>query len=126
MSWNDHDHRGEYAEPSHDHSFWDLRDVAERDHRHHDTESEIRGLREDLNAALERIRVLEQQTPQARQLQFEADQAVADLAESGHDRHGSGCNCPFCYYDDPDEPTSRDLVPEPPGWHDVPDPEESR
>jgi hypothetical protein len=28
--------------------------------------------------------------------------------------------------DDPDEPTTRDLEPDPPGWHDVPDPEEGQ
>jgi hypothetical protein len=40
--------------------------------------------------ALERIRALEADTPQARQLQLEADLAAADLAESGYDRHGRG------------------------------------
>ena len=43
------------------------------------------GLRGQLDEALERIRSLEAQTPQARQLQLEADQAAADLAESGYD-----------------------------------------
>ena len=50
------------------------------------------GLRDQLDDALERIRALEGQTPQARQLQLEADQAAADLAESGYDRedeHGT-------------------------------------
>jgi hypothetical protein len=42
-------------------------------------------LRGQLADALERIRSLEAQTPQARQLQLEADQAAADLAESGYD-----------------------------------------
>ena len=42
-------------------------------------------LRPQLDDALERIRSLEAQTPQARQLQLEADQAAADLAESGYD-----------------------------------------
>ena len=93
MRHADHDHRGEYADDRHDHY-----DYAERHHRHYDDESTVRGLREDLGAveerirelendlrdALERIRALEGQTPQARQLQFEADQAAADLAESGY------------------------------------------
>ena len=43
-------------------------------------------LRGQLDDALERIRRLEADTPQARQLQLEADQAAADLAESGYDR----------------------------------------
>jgi hypothetical protein len=134
MNWNDHDHRGEYAETSHDHSFWDLHDVAELHHRHYDDESTVQGLREDLSraeerirrleeldeldgaldrigelekglhGALERIRALEADTPQARQLQLEADLAAADLAESGYDRHGRGCGCSYCY-DDEDEVT---------------------
>ena len=41
--------------------------------------------REDLSAALERIRQLEEQTPEARQAEYEADVALADAAESGHD-----------------------------------------
>src|SRR5258708_3188854 len=64
-------------------------------------ESLIAGLREALSAAEARIRELEQQqTPQARQLQLEADFAAADLAaadlalaESGYDRHGRDCQC---------------------------------
>jgi hypothetical protein len=42
-------------------------------------------LRGQLDDALERVRALEADTPQARQLQLEADQAAADLAESGYD-----------------------------------------
>jgi hypothetical protein len=102
----DHDHGGEYADDRHDHDG----DYAEKYHRHHDDESTVRGLREDLGHAEERIRqleddlrdalnrihVLEDQTPQARQLQDEADQAAADLAASGYDRHPPGCPCPYC------------------------------
>jgi hypothetical protein len=55
MTWNDHDHRGEYAEDRHDHDL----DYAEKHHRHHDDESAVRGLRQDLAAAEDRIRVLE-------------------------------------------------------------------
>jgi hypothetical protein len=115
MTWNDHDHRGEYAEQRHDHDG----DYAEKHHRHYDDESTARGLREDLGRAEERIReleddlrdalnrihVLEDQTPQARQLQYEADLAAADLAESGYDRHGRGCQCSYCGVDE-DEVTT--------------------
>jgi predicted nucleic acid-binding Zn-ribbon protein len=94
VSHADHDHRGEYADQRHDHDG----DYAEKHHRHYDDESTVRGLREDLShaeerireleddlrGALKRIRDLEGQTPQARQLQLEADQAAADLAESGY------------------------------------------
>jgi hypothetical protein len=108
MSWNDHDHRGEYAADGHDHY-----DYAREHHRHYDLENagekaqrritalqdEVDGLRGQLAGALERITVLEKHTPQARQFQLEADQAVADLAGSGYDRHGRDCQCPFCFYD---------------------------
>jgi hypothetical protein len=51
-----------------------------------------------------RVRALEADTPQARQLQYEADVAAADLAAAGYgqdppagaDRHGPGCLCPYC------------------------------
>jgi hypothetical protein len=70
-----------------------------RNHRHYDLEREderlkvlldqwqaaLRELREDLEAALGRIRQLEQQTPEARQLELEADIAAADAADSGYD-----------------------------------------
>jgi division protein CdvB (Snf7/Vps24/ESCRT-III family) len=109
MSWNDHDHRGEYADVRHDHDG----DYAEKYHRHYDLEKEderlqaalreigvaLSELRGELQAALERIRALEADTPQARQLQLEADQAAADLAESGYDRHCSDCGCSYCHLD---------------------------
>jgi hypothetical protein len=50
-----HDHRGQYAEDRHDHDL----DYAEKHHRHYDDESTARGLREDLAAAEDRIRALE-------------------------------------------------------------------
>lgn len=56
MTWNDHDHRGEYAGERHDHGL----DYAERYHRHYDDESTVRGLRGDLSHAEERIRSLEE------------------------------------------------------------------
>src|SRR5262249_60952982 len=102
MRWEREDHKHDardvygVAAEGHDHY-----DYADRHHRHFDLENQLDGLREDLNRALERIRELEAQTPQARQLQMEADLAAADLAESGYDRwppegadrHGPGCQC---------------------------------
>ena len=55
MSYADHDHRGDYADQRHDHDG----DYAALHHRHYDDESTVRGLREDLGAAEERIRALE-------------------------------------------------------------------
>ena len=95
-----HDHRGEYASDDHDHHY----DYAEKHHRHYDDESTARGLREDLGraeerireledglrAALERIRQLEEQTPEARQAEYEADIALADAAEAGTTRDRFG------------------------------------
>jgi hypothetical protein len=92
--YSDHDHGGEYADLRHDHD----NDYAPLHHRHYDLEKEddrlrdairevgdaLGELRGELQAALERIRALEGQTPQARQLQLEADQAAADLAGSGY------------------------------------------
>jgi chromosome segregation ATPase len=112
-----HDHRGQHADDRHDHGL----DYAEKHHRHYDDESVARGLREDLSRAeerireleddlreaLERIRALERQTPQAQQLQLEADLAGADLAESGYDRHGRDCQCPCCATDKPKREEAR-------------------
>jgi hypothetical protein len=55
MTWNDHDHRGQYADDRHDH----YREYAEYNHGHRDLDSVIAGLREDLRHAEERIRELE-------------------------------------------------------------------
>jgi hypothetical protein len=142
MSWNDHDHRGEYAGERHDHD----NDYAPLHHRHHDLEREddrlqaamrewdarLSELRTELEGALGRIRELEQvqsahgetldavrnrvcalehDTPQTRQLQYEADLAAADLAESGYDRHGRGCGCSDCTTGDEECP-ERDSGPE--------------
>jgi hypothetical protein len=68
MTWNDHNHRGEYAEDGHDHY-----DYADRHHRHYDLENddekaqrritalqdELDGLRGQLGDALGRISALE-------------------------------------------------------------------
>lgn len=89
-----HDHRGDYADARHDHDL----DYADKHHGHHDLDREVKELRDqvrtlratmiefglELSEAQGRIHQLEQQTPQARQLQYEADQAAADLAESGY------------------------------------------
>ena len=98
----------------HDHGY----DYAEKHHRHYDLERENErlqgGLREvmaqvdmlrreledQLRDTFERIRALEGQTPQAQRLQLEADQAAADLAGSGYDRHGRDCPCSYCATDD--------------------------
>jgi len=61
---------------------------------------DVRELRGALQLAEQRIRELEGQTPQARQLQLEADLAAADLAESGYDRHGRDCRCSYCATDE--------------------------
>jgi len=110
--------RGLAVNEAHGHYACEIHGAAEEHHRHYDTESELRalaslvaGMREDLSHAEERIRGLEAQTPQARQLQLEADLAAADLAESGDDgwpsegadRHGPDCQCPECYDPEPDE-----------------------
>ena len=101
-----HDHRGDYADQRHDHDI----DYAVLHHRHHDLERDIEALQRelrdyrqaldeyerDLSDARRRVAGLEQQTPQARQLQLEADLAAADLAESGYDRHGRDCQCSYC------------------------------
>jgi hypothetical protein len=78
---NDHDHRGEYADERHDHDL----DYAEKHHRHYDEERELASVRRDLDhviadlrGALDRIRQLEEQTPDARQAEYEADIALAD------------------------------------------------
>jgi hypothetical protein len=60
---------------------------------------DVRELRALLDNAIGRISELEADTPHARQLQLEADLAAADLAESGCDRHGRNCQCPYCSND---------------------------
>jgi len=129
MTWNDHDHRGEYAEERHDHD----NDYAGKHHRHYDLERDTEGARGQIDAlrqvidlmrehmgelsrglddALGRIADLEKQTPQARQLQLEADLAAADLAESGYDRHGRDCQCSYCATDEEPEHAEYDPGPE--------------
>jgi hypothetical protein len=77
--------------------------IAELERVTRELHGDVRELRGRLATAERRIRDLEAQTPQARQLQMEADLAAADLAESGYDRHGLGCDCPECYDPEPEE-----------------------
>jgi len=94
-----HDHRGDYAPERHEHSSYEVAGVAEEHHRHYDTEkllsdtahalkSTIDGLLrtveiygEIIEDLRDRIYALEQSTPEARQLQYEADVAMADRYE---------------------------------------------
>ena len=74
---NEHDHDIEYARKHHMH--YDLAGDAERAHtRITHLQEELGELRTELAAALERIRQLEEQTPEARQAEYEADVALAD------------------------------------------------
>ncbi len=75
------------------------------DHQHSELWDYIEGLRHDLGQAEERIHAVEQkvaslegQTPQARQLQYEADIAMADARD--YDHHGRDCGCPYCGTDE--------------------------
>lgn len=77
-----------------------------------DLRQDVSELRGQLDNAMNRLRDLEADTPQGRQLQLEADQAGADLAESGYDRHGSQCPCSYCYLDGPEEYDTYDPGPE--------------
>ena len=109
----DHDHYGDYAGERHRH--YDLErddETAQRDIRRlQEDVRELRALIEDAVLKLAaRVGELEAQTPQAQRLQHEADLAAADLAESGCDRHGSHCECPYCRTDEP-ELTGPDVLP---------------
>ena len=53
-------------------------------HRIAELERETRELRSLLDNALDRIGELENSAPEARQAQYEADVALADLADSGY------------------------------------------
>ncbi len=61
--------------------------IAELERVTRELREDVRELRGRLGTAERRIRELEVQTPQARQLQVEADLAAADLAESGYGWH---------------------------------------
>ena len=98
MSYPDHDHRGEYADQRHDHDG----DYAEKHHRHYDDESAARGLREDLGHAEERIRELENDLRDALERIRALEDRLPDYASTDEAQ------------DDPDEPSNRELEPEPP------------
>ena len=147
MSYADHDHRGEYASDNHDHY-----DYAEKHHRHYDDESTVRGLREDLGHAEERIRELEDAgrrwrhdvEERIRALEDDLRGALAFLRvldrlrptcvicrDAAAERQtGRGPACTGCAGDvpaggpDPDRPQTWVFgeASETTGWHDVPDP----
>src|SRR5271169_6934011 len=140
MTWNDHNHRGEYADDRHDHD----NEYAEKYHRHHDDESTARGLREDLGRAEARIGELEDEAGDLRR-QFDAVLAQVRVLDrlrptcvicrdATADRQTvRGPACTDCVGDlpadgpDPDRPETWVFgeAPETTSWHDVPDPEES-
>lgn len=73
-----HDHRGEYADDHHDHSL----DYAERHHRHYDDESTVRGLREDLGQAEERMHQIERDMADALKRIRQLEEAASHEASS--------------------------------------------
>ena len=84
--------------------------IAELERVTREQRQEIRELRGALDIAEKRIGQLERSTPQARQLQYEADVAGADALEY-EGRHGPGCDCPYCGTDEP-KPAEYDPGPE--------------
>ena len=129
-----HDHRGDYADQRHDHDG----DYAALHHRHYDDESAVRGLRQDLGAAEERIRVLEDDLRGAlafiRVLDRLRPACVICLDATADRQTVRGPACTDCVGDlpadgpDPDRPETWVFgeAPETTGWHDVPDPGESQ
>lgn len=85
MNWNDHDHRGEYADACHDHY-----DYADRHHRHYDDESTAEGLRSDLGQAEERIRVLENDLQDALERIQALEDRQADLDPNADEADDDG------------------------------------
>ncbi len=76
---------------------------------HSDLWDYVEGLQAQMHELTDRILALEQQTPQAQRLQHEADLAASGYdnlyegeAPVGADRHGSSCQCLYCYHD-PDD-----------------------
>jgi hypothetical protein len=134
MTWNDHDNRGEYAEDRHDHDL----DYAEKYHRHHDDESAVRGLREDLGHAEERIRRLEDDLRGAlafiRVLDRLRPSCVLCRDATADRQTVTGPACTDCAGElpedgpDPERPETWVFgeAPETTGCHDMPDPEESQ
>ena len=108
----DHDHYGEYAEERHRH--YDLErddEAAQRDIRR--LQDDVRELRTLLDNALDSIRGLDRLRPTC----------TACHDATATQQTASGPACAECV-GDPDEPTNREIEPEPDGWHDGPDPED--
>jgi hypothetical protein len=75
-------------------------------------ESAVAGLRQDLAAAEDRIGELENDLRDALERTRALEDRQPDYASAEESR------------DDPDEPSNRELEPEPPGWYDLPAAEE--
>ena len=108
MSYADHDHCGDYADHRHDHDG----DYAALHHRHYDDESTVRGLREDLGAAEERIRALEDDLRGALALIRVLDRlrptCVICLDATADRQTVRGPACTDCVGDLPDDGTEAD------------------
>ena len=134
MSYADHDHRGDYAGQRHDHDL----DYAEKHHRHYSDESTARGLRQDLAAAEERIRTMEDDLRGAiaviRVLDRLRPTCVICRDATADRQTVRGPACTDCAGDlpaagpDPDHPETWVFgeAPETTGWHHVPDPGQSQ
>jgi hypothetical protein len=72
---------------------------------------DVHQLRGQLDLALNRLGDLEADTPRARQLQLEADMAIADENEL-RSSHGAGCQCSYCYEPSPADYDDYDPGPE--------------
>jgi len=103
-----HDHRGDYADQRHDHDG----DYAGLHHRHYDDESTVRGLRQDLGAAEERIRALEDDLRGAlasvRVLDRLRPTCVICLDATADRQTARGPACTDCVGDLPDDGTGAD------------------
>ena len=104
----DHDHRGDYADQRHDHDS----DYAALHRRHYDDESTVRGLREDLGAAEERIWALEDDLRGALALIRVLDRlrptCVICLDATADRQTVRGPACTDCLGDLPDDGTEAD------------------
>jgi TolA-binding protein len=82
MSWNDHDHRGEYAGERHDHD----NDYAPLHHRHYDLEREderLQGLLREIDSQVGQLRrELEDALGRIRQLEAGHEADVREAAEA--------------------------------------------
>lgn len=86
-------HHSDHAERVHHHAL----DYAPILHRHLNLQEQIAGLRDGLDLALARISQLEEQTPDARQLEHEADLAMVRDDQDEEDASETvlaECGCP--------------------------------